>query len=264
VEPLIPASAFLAGISARGGERTAVPVALEASGLAKRVDRRAVLAGIDLRLHAGETAALVGPSGSGKTTLLSILGCILKPDAGELRLGGQRVPFDDDGADWIGFGSRRVGLLTPRPRFVPFMTIEENLIAMAVNGGLVGGAAGHRVRELLVRFGLAPHLHKFPAELGVVQLRRSAIAGALLHRPAVLLADDPTSGLPSAEAENVVRLLIGQARFTAAALFVVTHDPGLLPRFDRVFTLEAGSLREHEVRPRPRSAEPLRPARPAP
>jgi putative ABC transport system ATP-binding protein len=219
---------------------------LEATGLQKSYRGTTVLADLNLTLRAGDVAVLLGPSGSGKTTLLGILGCLLPPDRGELRIAGQRVDFSNPRL-CAALRHSHIGLIAQRAPVPPFVSIEQHLIAMAEGSGMTWGAAGDRARELLFRVGLAAHLGKFPTELDRGQLQRVGVAHTLLRRPSVLLADDPTAGLERREADIIVNLLVAQARVSEAALLMITHDPHVLPRFDRILTLDAGRLHDHSA-----------------
>ena len=202
-----------------------------------------VLCEVSLELHSGEVCVLLGPSGSGKTTLLSILGCLLTPSGGELHIAGERVDFTSP----RGLGDlrrTRLGFVFQHAQLLPFLTVEENLRVVGRNAGLADGALKVRVEMLLTRLGLDAMHAKKPAHLSGGQRQRVAIARAMLHQPSILLADEPTAALDWHNGENVVDMLIKQAREASAALIVVTHDTRLLPKFDRVFSIEDGRVQE--------------------
>ena len=230
---------------------------LEARGLKKRHRGTTLIDGIELALYPGETVVLLGPTGCGKTTLLAMLGCLLAPDEGELSLEGQRVNFGDP-ATCALLRRARIGFIAQRAPVQPFAAIEQHLIAVAEHGGLGPAAACDRARELLFRVGLAAQIRKYPTELDRVQLQRLGLAHALVNRPRLLLADDPTADLEPGQADAVVNLLLAQARLAGTGLLMATRDPSVLPQFDRVFTLAAGRLHEYNAfRPTQRSrAEP--------
>jgi putative ABC transport system ATP-binding protein len=215
---------------------------LEARGLKKSHCGTTLLDGVNLTLYPGEMGVLLGPAGSGKTTLLAMLGCLLAPDEGELRIAGQRVDFSDPETCAL---LRRacIGFIAQRAPVQPFAVIEQHLAAVAENNGLGPAAACDRARELLFRVGLAGQIRKYPTELERGQLQRLGVAHALVNRPRLLLADDPTADLEPGQADALVNLLLAQARASGAGLLMVTHNPQVLSRFDRIFTLDAGRLR---------------------
>jgi putative ABC transport system ATP-binding protein len=218
---------------------------LECRGIGKTYGTGAaaeqVLRDVALSLFAMETCVLVGPSGSGKTTLLSILGCLLSPSCGEVRLQGRAVDYRDE--DRLAALRRDgIGFVFQQPRLLPFLTVEEN-VRLAGNGrGLGGAEVARRIDDLLERLGVARLRHRRPDQASGGQRQRVAIARALLHRPPVLLADEPTAALDWLNGEAVVRLLVEQARQENALLFAVTHDARLLGLFDRVFRLDGGRI----------------------
>lgn len=202
-----------------------------------------VLRGVSLALHAGESAVLLGPSGSGKTTLLSILGCLLTPDSGELSVNGARVDLADPAAR-TELRRTRLGFVFQQAQLLPFLTIAENLTLVAENAGLPHAEACARARESLAHLGLTKHLTKRPGQLSGGQRQRVAIARALLHRPPVILADEPTAALDRENGRAVAELLVAQSRESRAGLLVVTHDIRLVTHFDRVLVMDAGRLTE--------------------
>ncbi len=222
-------------------------VALAALGLVKSYGTGAlaepVLRGVSLTLRAGETAVLLGPSGSGKTTLLSILGCLLTPNSGELHVGGARVALGNATAR-TELRRTRLGFVFQQAQLLPFLSIRENLTLVAENAGLTHTDAGDRASASLARLGLDAHREKLPGQLSGGQRQRVAIARALLHRPPVILADEPTAALDWEHGRAVADLLVAQSRDAHAALLVVTHDTRLVSRFDRVFVMNAGRLDE--------------------
>jgi putative ABC transport system ATP-binding protein len=202
-----------------------------------------VLRGVSVGFEPGETCVLMGPSGSGKTTLLSILGCILSPTSGRLFLEGRVVDHRDVGA--LGRLRRdRIGFIFQHGQLLPFLSAAENLEVVGRNAGMSGAEAARRARELLDRLGLGGLQGRRPHELSGGQRQRVAIARALLHRPPILLADEPTAALDWQHGEASVHLLLEQARAAGAMLLVVTHDPRLLPLFGRRLSINGGQLQE--------------------
>ncbi len=202
-----------------------------------------VLREVTLHVQRGEACVLIGPSGSGKTTLLSILGCLLTPSGGELHIAGERVNFGSLRA--LGELRRtRLGFVFQHAQLLPFLSVEENLRVVGRNAGLERVALNGRINMLMQRLGLEAMRGKKPDKLSGGQRQRVAIARAMLHEPSILLADEPTAALDWHNGENVVDMLIAQAREARAALIVVTHDTRLLPKFDRVLSIADGCVKE--------------------
>ncbi len=202
-----------------------------------------VLNDVTLHIQQGEACVLLGPSGSGKTTLLSILGCLLTPSGGELTLAGVRVPFGE--SERLGTLRReKLGFVFQHAQLLPFLNAEQNVALVGENAGLTRAAAQARAAELLAHLGMEAARTKLPGQLSGGQRQRVAIARALVHRPPIVLADEPTAALDWQHGQTVAQLLVEQTRAAGAALVVVTHDQRLVPRFDRVFTMDQGQLRE--------------------
>jgi putative ABC transport system ATP-binding protein len=202
-----------------------------------------VLEGVSASFAAGEVCLLMGPSGSGKTTMLSILGCMLRPTSGELRMCGEAI-------DWRSPGRltscRRVhlGFVFQHAQLLPFLSVANNLAVVGRNAGLPPKRLADRIDELLARLGLTALRDKRPGQLSGGQRQRVAIARAVLHRPAILLADEPTAALDWNNGQAAIQLLVEQARLEGAMLLAVTHDSRLVPLFGRILRIEAGRLSE--------------------
>ncbi len=202
-----------------------------------------VLLSVSITFRPGETCVLMGPSGSGKSTLLSVLGCLLKPTEGELQVCGERV-------DWrlpnrvTRFRRTCLGFVFQQAQLLPFLTVKENLEVVGRNAGLASQAISHRIEELLERLGIAAMRHKRPDHLSGGQRQRVAIARAVLHRPAILLADEPTAALDWKNGQEAARLLVEQAQADGSLLLTVTHDIRLVPLFHRHLYLDQGQLCE--------------------
>jgi putative ABC transport system ATP-binding protein len=202
-----------------------------------------VLLGVSASFSAGQACVLMGPSGSGKTTLLSILGCMLRPTAGELTVCGEKVDWRSPGR-LTRYRRCHLGFVFQHAQLLPFLSVADNLAVVGRNAGLPGRKLAVRIDELLERLGIAAMRHKKPDQLSGGQRQRVAIARAVLHRPAVLLADEPTAALDWQHGQEAVRLLVEQARVEGALLLTVTHDTRLLPMFGRVLHIEGGRLSE--------------------
>ncbi len=202
-----------------------------------------VLRGVSVAFDAGETCLLMGPSGSGKTTLLSILGCLLTPTGGRLVVNGEVV--DPKSKNRLSRLRReKIGFVFQHAQLLPVLTVRENLDVVARNGGLSGRSLRLRVDGLLERLGIAAVRAKWPDQLSGGQRQRAAVARALLNRPTILLADEPTASLDWEHGEATVRLLVEQAKQEGALLLVVTHDTRMLPYFRRHLHIRRGVLHE--------------------
>ena len=201
-----------------------------------------VLHGVDLRVERGEFVALIGPSGSGKSTLLNIIGLLEPLTSGEYRLLGQPVDRLDDAAltqrrgDTLGFVFQFHHLLPA------FSALENVLMPSLIAQGRFSGADLERGMALLGKVGLAAAAHKKPSELSGGMQQRVAIARALSHGCPLVLADEPTGNLDTHTADDVFALM---RRFNAdegTAFLVVTHDPRLAARCDRIIELVDGMV----------------------
>jgi putative ABC transport system ATP-binding protein len=208
------------------------------------------LRGVDLDAHAGEITMLAGPSGSGKTTLLSIMGCILKPSSGSVRIAGQevaRLPESQRPAIRL----QHIGFIFQGFNLFPTLTAGENVELMLNLKGVQKAEVKSRARELLGQMGIADKLDASPANLSGGQKQRVAIARALAGDPAILLADEPTAALDSRTGRKVLELLRDLAHKHHRAVVVVTHDLRVMEFADRIVRMEdgmiAGSSSETEV-----------------
>jgi putative ABC transport system ATP-binding protein len=202
-----------------------------------------VLTGASASFSAGEACVLLGPSGSGKTTLLTVLGCMLRPTGGELMLCGE--PVDWRSPERLTHIRRvKLGFVFQFAQLLPFLTVAENLEVVGRNSGFSAKVLARRIGDLLERLGITAMRYKKPDQLSGGQRQRVAIARAVLHRPAIILADEPTAALDWRHGEEAVRLLVDQAQADGAMLLAVTHDERLVPMFDRVFRIRDGRLSE--------------------
>ncbi len=201
-----------------------------------------VLHGIDLVVAPGEFMALIGPSGSGKSTLLNLLGLLEPPTAGSYRLQGRAVHGLDDEALTL-LRRRALGFVFQFHHLLPAFTALENVTLPALmTHGRVGADDLRRARELLAAVGLGQALHKRPSELSGGMQQRVAIARALVHEPPLVLADEPTGNLDTASSDAVFTLLRQIHEQRGTAFIVVTHDPRLAARCDRVAELVDGRI----------------------
>jgi putative ABC transport system ATP-binding protein len=205
-------------------------------------DGRAPLTALDrvsLDIAEGEAVAVVGPSGSGKSTLLSLLGGLEVPTSGEVRLDGVALSNLDETAR-AGLRRGQIGFVFQADNLQPFLTAWENVELQASLAGTPDG--GERTGELLDRLGIGELAHRLPDQLSGGQRQRVALARALVHRPRLLLADEPTGALDPGTSGRVVDLLRDAQDELGATLVVVTHDAGVAARFDRTVRLDAGRV----------------------
>jgi putative ABC transport system ATP-binding protein len=201
---------------------------------------------VDIDVRGGESVLLMGPSGSGKTTLLSIIGCILGPSSGSVKVDGQEIH---------GMPERRLpkvrlkyfGFVFQGFNLFPALTALENVEMALRLRGVKSGAARNRAAELLEELGLADRLDKRPRELSGGQQQRVAIARALAGDPRVILADEPTGALDAASGSQVLGLLSGLARQDRAVV-IVSHDTRAADYFDRVIGIEDGRVHSETTR----------------
>jgi putative ABC transport system ATP-binding protein len=201
------------------------------------------LRGVSLKIYPGEFLAAAGPSGSGKSTLLNLVGCLDRPDTGTVMLGDVAVsrlparalsPIRRD----------RLGFIFQTFNLVPVLTAFENVEYPALVKGVPARERAARVRELLDRVGLADKAARRPHELSGGERQRVAVARALVNRPALVLADEPTANLDSASGAAVLDLMHDLRTQYGVAFFFASHDSRLLARMDRIIALRDGELIE--------------------
>ena len=223
------------------------PPVLELAGLRKRYAvgtpaETEVLHGIDLRLGREEFAALIGPSGSGKSTLLNLIGLLDSPSAGELCLLGQPTRTLDDTARTTLRG-RHIGFVFQFHHLLPAFTALENVLMPGMaQGGRPTPAQTRQAMELLDAVGMGKFAARRPNELSGGQQQRVAIVRALMGRPDLVLADEPTGNLDTRTADEVFALFRRLHRELDFAMLVVTHDPRLAERCDRIIELVDGRI----------------------
>lgn len=196
------------------------------------------LASVDLEVQPGEFVALVGPSGCGKSTLLNLLSGVDRADEGEVRVAGLELRDAGD-AQLVDLRRRVVGIVFQSFHLVPHLTVAENV---ALPLALAGRSDPARVRALLEAVGLGQRASHYPGELSGGEQQRTAVARAVVHKPAIVLADEPTGNLDSAAGAAVLQLLDQLRRESGSALLLVTHDAALAARADRVVRLKDGRV----------------------
>lgn len=223
---------------------------VELSRLTKRFESIEVLSAVDFAVSAGETVAVVGPSGSGKSTLLNILGGLLPPTSGTVSFDGSDLAAMS--ADELAvFRNREIGFVFQAHHLLPQCTALENvLIPTLVDGDRTRrDQAAERARELLTDIGLGDRIDHRPARLSGGECQRVAVVRALINKPRLLLADEPTGSLDAKAADNLGELLCQLNERESAALVTVTHSEKLAERMQRVFELRDGKLAETAARP---------------
>jgi lipoprotein-releasing system ATP-binding protein len=216
--------------------------------------RTRVLHGVDLTVEAGEFTALVGPSGSGKSTLLNLVGLLDRPTAGRITIAGQDIGALDD-AGLTRYRGRTIGFVFQFHHLLPeFSALENVMIPMMADKGRPDPSMSECAAHLLGLVGLAAHVSKRPGQLSGGQQQRVAIARALAMNPRVVLADEPTGNLDTHSADEVFALLRDASRKAGVTFLVVTHDPRLADRCDRIVELVDGRIVSD--RPNRRSAQP--------
>jgi putative ABC transport system ATP-binding protein len=200
-----------------------------------------VLRGVSMDVARGEVVALEGPSGSGKTTLLSIMGCILTPTSGEIRVAGEAV--DRDRPEQLRDIRRRsIGFVFQQYNLFPALTALENVEYSLNVKGRSGREAQREATRALERVGLGDRLHFLPRDLSGGQKQRVAIARALAGAPPVILADEPTANLDTAAGTQILELFRDLAKSESRGLLIVTHDPKVRAVADRVVGIRDGRL----------------------
>ena len=223
------------------------PTALEISGLRKSYQEagrdHVVLDGVNATVGAGDRVAILGPSGSGKSTLLNLICGIDTPDAGTVRVAGMELTALSE-RDRTLFRRHHVGFVFQFFNLLPTLTVLENLLLPVELKGEVGAQEEARARALLAEVGLADRADAFPDRLSGGEQQRVAVARALVHEPALVLADEPTGNLDEETGARVADLLEGLVRGDGRTLVVVTHSRDLAGRMDRVLRMNHGRLEE--------------------
>ena len=187
------------------------------------------------QVEQGSQWLVLGPSGSGKTTLLHILAGILRPTAGSVSIAGQNLTALKP-ADLDRFRGQRIGIVLQRLHLVPSLTVVSNLLLAQYLAGLTQDSA--RVREVLASLDIADKADAYPHELSFGQAQRVAVARAVVNRPKLLLADEPTSNLDDARCAQAYGLLESQARACGATLVIATHDQRIKSRMSNHYELK--------------------------
>lgn len=201
--------------------------------------RLRALDAIDLTIATGEFVAIVGPSGCGKSTLLHLIAALDQPDDGSLVVAGHDLAKHQKLNEYRG---RDVGIVFQLDNLLPTLTASENVQVPMFGHGLSGRDRHHRAEALLAEVGLAERVHLRPPEMSGGERQRVAIARALANSPAILLADEPTGRLDSASGVRILELLQGLRAERNITVVLVTHDPSVAARADRIVEMLDGRI----------------------
>jgi putative ABC transport system ATP-binding protein len=216
---------------------------LQVRGLAKSFASAPLFDAVDLDVAGGEWVAIVGESGCGKSTLLNIVAGLDRPDHGEVALAGERLDYADD--DSLALWRRRnVGFVFQAFHLLAYLSVAENVALPLALLGIAAHERASRAAASLEAVGLGNFGSRRPASLSGGEMQRAAIARALVHRPRLLLADEPTGNLDEANAGAVLHCLADEVKRAGAAALMVTHSRIAAAAADRVLRLEHGRLHE--------------------
>lgn len=221
---------------------------LKLENISKSYSReRMILDQLSLEIDAGERIAIVGPSGSGKTTLLNLIGTLDRPDSGKMYFENQDLSAYSD-PQLAAFRNEKIGFVFQMHHLLPQLTLLENiLLPTLTNKKLQGNETLARAQKLISRMGLAEVARQKPSELSGGECQRTAVARALINRPGLILADEPTGALDQKSAFNLTDLLVELNREEGVTLIVVTHSMEVAKKMDRIYRLENGKLVESKL-----------------
>lgn len=214
---------------------------IEVQGVAKSFGKLQVLKGIDLVINKGEVVSIVGPSGAGKTTLLQIMGTLDKADAGSVVINGVEVGKLKE-KELSAFRNRQIGFVFQFHQLLPEFTALENVMIPALIQGVSSGEASRKAKGILALLGLTDRASHKPAELSGGEKQRVAVARALINKPAVIFADEPSGSLDSKNKEELHQLFFDLREKLGQTFVIVTHDEGLAQLTDRTIHMVDGRI----------------------
>ena len=216
---------------------------LRGRGLARRYGNLEVLRSVDIEIEQGELVSIVGPSGAGKSTLLQILGTLDKPDAGTLEIMGSN-PFNMNPKALAAFRNRQIGFVFQFHHLLPEFTALENVCMPGWIANRADADVRKEARLMLERLGLQDRLDHKPSELSGGEQQRCSIARALMNRPAIVLADEPTGNLDSNNARSLYEIFLELRKELNQTFVIVTHNNALAGLSDRILEMRDGILGE--------------------
>jgi lipoprotein-releasing system ATP-binding protein len=200
-----------------------------------------VLKGINMSVEKAEIVSIVGSSGAGKSTLLHMLGTLDRPDKGSLEIGGTAIN-SLNGKQLAAFRNKHIGFIFQFHQLLPEFTALENVSIPALIGGVSQKVAEDEASKLIIRMGLKDRLHHKPSELSGGEQQRIAIARALINKPDLILADEPSGNLDSANAKELHNLFFELRTELQQTFVIVTHNPELADMADRKLTIKDGTI----------------------
>lgn len=216
---------------------------IDLQGITKSFGSLQVLKGVDLQVERGEVVSIIGPSGAGKTTLLQIMGTLDRPDAGRVLIDGKAVEQLKE-RELAAFRNRHIGFVFQFHQLLPEFTALENVMIPAFIAGTSRREAETRAHELLDMMGLSGREGHKPNELSGGEKQRVAVARALINRPDVVLADEPSGSLDTHNKEELYRLFFDLRKQLGQTFVIVTHDEGLAQMTDRTIHIVDGVIQK--------------------
>lgn len=214
---------------------------IEIRNINKSYDSLQVLKGISLDIVPGEIVSIVGPSGAGKTTLLQIIGSLDRPNSGQVKYDNTDI-FSLKDAQLARFRNENIGFVFQFHQLLPEFTLLENVAMPALIGGVKRSNAYKRAKELIAYLGLKDRENHRPAELSGGERQRAAVARALINKPKVVLADEPSGSLDSKNRQELHKLFFDLRRDMNQTFVIVTHDESLAADCDRIIKMRDGQI----------------------